>query len=94
MRNARGPLLLLAALGLVASGVALTPAVQAGMVRHLLRRALDPAVDVGSARIGWDGGVRVRELTWRTPAVRLAVAEAEVRLRAASLLGKGKPELR
>ncbi|MBM3841796.1 MAG: hypothetical protein FJ397_00810 [Verrucomicrobia bacterium] len=94
MRNARVPLLIVAAFALAAVGAALTPAVQSGIVRYLLRRALDPAVDVGSARIGWNGGVRVRELTWRTSAVRLAVAEAEVRVRPASLLGKGKPEFR
>ena len=61
MRNARVPLLLVAALALAAVGAALTPAVHSGIVRQLLRRALDPAVEVGSARIGWDGGVRVRE---------------------------------
>jgi len=94
MRNARFPLLLIAALALVALGAALMPAVQSGIVRHLLRRALDPALEIGSARIGWGGDVRVRELRWRTPALRLAVAEAEVRLRPASLLGKAKPEFR
>lgn len=94
MRNARVPLLLVAALALAAVGAALTPAVHSGIVRQLLRRALDPAVEVGSARIGWDGGVRVRELRWRTPQLQLAVADAEARLRPASLLGKAKPEFR
>lgn len=69
MRNARFPLLLIAALALVALGAALMPAVQSGIVRHLLRRALDPALEIGSARIGWGGDVRVRELRWRTPAL-------------------------
>jgi hypothetical protein len=94
MRNARVPFLLFAALALAAVGMALTPAAHSGIVRHLLRRALGPAVEVGSARIHWDGGVRVRELRWRTPDLQLAVADAEVRLRPASLLGKAKPEFR
>jgi len=94
MRNTRVSLLLLAALGLAALGAALTPVVQSGIVRQLLRRALDPAVELGSARIGWNGGVRVRELRWWNSSLRLAVAEAEVRLRPASLLGKGKPKFR
>jgi len=94
MRNARVPLLIVAAVALAAVGVALTPAVQSGIGRYLLRYRLDAAAEVGSVRISWDGGVQVRDLRWRTPAWRLAVAEAEVRLRPASLLGKGKPEFR
>ncbi|MFZ9745697.1 MAG: hypothetical protein ACO3G4_03600, partial [Opitutaceae bacterium] len=94
MRNARVSLLLLAVAALAASGVALTPAVQAGLIRYLLRRSFDPAAEVGSARIGWDGGVRVRELRLRTPELGLTVAEAEVRLRPASLFFGEGPEFR
>ncbi len=94
MKNVRVPLLLVSALALAAWGMVLAPAIQAGIIRHLLQRALDPTVEIGSARIGWDGGVRVRELEWWTKGWRLQVAEAEVRLPLASLLGKAKPGFR
>ena len=94
MRNARVPLLLAAVLALAAVGSILTPAVQSGIVRYLLRRSVDPAAELGSAQISWDGGVRLRDLRLRLPELRLTVAAAEVRVRPGSLWGEGPPEFR
>ena len=94
MRNARVPLLLAAVLALAAVGSILTPAVQSGIVRHLLRRSVDPAAELGSAQISWDGGVRLSDLRLSLPELRLTVSEAEVRVRPGSLLENGPPEFR
>jgi hypothetical protein len=91
MRIPRVPLLLLAVLAL-AAGAVLTPALQSRIVQHLLRRSLDPTAELASARIGWDGGVKVRDLRLQTAELRLVVADAEVRLRPGSLLRQGSPE--
>lgn len=94
MRPVRIPLLLVSAFAVAALATVLAPATQTVIIRHLLRRVLEPAVEIGSARIGWDGGLRMQELGWWTPAGRLTVAQAEVHLPLPSLLGKGKPEFR
>jgi hypothetical protein len=91
MRIPRVPLLLLAVLAL-AAGAMLTPAVQSRFVQHLLRQSLDPKAELASARIGWDGAVKVRDLRLQTAELRLVVADAEVRLRPGSLLRQGSPE--
>ena len=93
MSTARVSILLVAALAL-AAGLALTPVVQSGIVRTLVQRSLDPAAELRSARIGWDGGLRLRDLRWGTGEFRLAIAEAQVRVRPMSLLGRGRPEFR
>ena len=72
----------------------LTPAGQTAIVRHLLRRAVDPAAEVGTARIAADGGVRLGGLSLGAPEFRLTVTDAEVRLRWSSLLGLGALELK
>ena len=94
MSNARVPLLFLAALALVAVGAGLTPAVQSWIGQLLLRRSVDPAVELGSARISWDGGLRVRDLRLRSPGVRLTVADAELYLRLGSFFDAGRPVFR
>lgn len=93
MRTARVPLFLAAVLALMAAGMVLSTAGQTVIVRHLLRRAAGPAAEVVTARIAADGGLRLGGLSLATPEFRLTVAEAEVRLRWSSLLGRGAPEL-
>lgn len=93
MRKARVPLLVAAALALGLAVVGLMPVVQTALVRHLLRRELDPAVEVGTARIAWDGRVRLSELRLKAPEIHWLVADAEVHVRWASLFREGSPVL-
>ena len=94
MSNARVFLLLFAALALAAVGAGLTPAVQSGIGQLLLRRSVDPAVELESARFDWDGALRVRDLRLRSPGVQLTVADAELHVWLGSLWGAGRPLFR
>ncbi|MEY3607413.1 MAG: hypothetical protein RLZZ447_201, partial [Verrucomicrobiota bacterium] len=93
MRTPRVLLLLVAGLVLATLGAVLTPALQSKIVQHLLRRTLHSEVELGSARIGWDGGIAMRDLRLQAPALRLVIADAEVRLRLGSLRGWASPGL-